>query len=309
MKNSSFYNQAELMLRCLAPLDQHRNFALKGGTALNFFIFNLPRLSVDIDLVYLPEKNHEDGLKAISNELELLGGKIKSLIPNSKIQKMIQKNSKLIHKINVIRGDHEVTIEPNLVIRQTLKKPKTLGIVRRAEELFEISQETLVLDTDEILAGKICAALDRQHPRDFFDIHNLFKAKMQSAELRKLFLVYLCGGNRPLHEVLFPTLLDIKDIYEKQFNGMTSIEIALETLYEARNRLIQWIHQSLTSDEKEFLISFVELKPEFSKLGINKAANFPSIRWKQLNLNKLKNQNLKKFELQSLELKKRFEKL
>ena len=297
------------MIRCLAPLNQQRNFALKGGTALNFFIFDLPRLSVDIDLVYLPEKDYEGGLKAISNELESLGDKIKSLIPNSKIQKTLQKNSKFIHKINVISGGQEVTIEPNLVIRQTLKKPKPLSIVKRAEELFETSQETLVLDTDEILAGKICAALDRQHPRDFFDVHNLFEAKMQSDELRKLFLVYLCGGNRPLHEVLFPTLLDIEDIYEKQFDGMTNFEISVETLYKARNKLIQWIHQSLVSDEKEFLISFVELKPQFSKLGINGAETFPSIRWKQMNLNKLKDQNLKKFELQSSELKKRFEKL
>lgn len=132
---------------------------------------------------------------------------------------------------------------------------------------------------------------------------------MQSDELRKLFLAYLCGGNRPLHEVLFPTFLDIKDIYEKQFDGMTNVEISLETLYEARNKLIHWIHQSLTSDEKEFLISFVESRPEFSKLGINKAETFPSILWKQMNLNKLKSQNIKKFELQSSELKKKFEKL
>lgn len=120
------------MLRCLAPLDHHRDFALKGGTALNFFIFDLPRLSVDIDLVYLPEKDHEGGLRSISNELELLGDRIKSLIPNSKIQKTTQKNSNLIHKINVISGGQEVTIEPNLVIRQTLKKPKHLNIVKRA---------------------------------------------------------------------------------------------------------------------------------------------------------------------------------
>src|SRR5689334_10081698 len=125
MKNSSFYKQAELMLRCLAPLDQHRDFALKGGTALNFFIFDLPRLSVDIDLVYLPEKDYEGGLKAISNELESLGDKIKSLIPNSKIQKTTSKNS------------------------------KPLSIVKQDEDLFETSQETLLLDTDEILAGKI----------------------------------------------------------------------------------------------------------------------------------------------------------
>jgi hypothetical protein len=92
----------------------------------------------------------------------------------------------------------------------------------------------------------------------------------------------------------------LKDIYKKQFNGMINVEIRLE--------MEHWIHQSQTSDEKEFLISFLKLKPKFSKLGIIEAETFPSIRWKQMNLNKLKNQNIKKFELQSSELKKRIKK-
>ena len=309
MKNSSFFKQAELMLRCLAPLDQHKDFALKGGTALNFFIFDLPRLSVDIDLVYLPEKNYDDALKGISSELEVLGERIKSVIPNSRIQKTTQKNSKLVHKINVLSGGMEVVVEPNLVIRQTLKKPKRMSLVKAAEDLFETNQETLVLDSAELLAGKLCAALDRQHPRDFFDVHYLFEAEMQSDELRKLFLAYLCGGNRPLHEVLFPTLLDIKAIYERQFAGMTNVEVSLKTLYEARDKLIRWIHQTLTDDEKEFLISFVELRPEFSKLGVVNAEKFPSILWKQMNLGRLKDSNPKKFALQSKDLMRRLEKM
>lgn len=309
MKDSPFYKQAELMLRCLAPLNKHPEFALKGGTALNFFIFDLPRLSVDIDLVYLPKQNYETGLKGISNGLESLGDKIKSVIPGSKIQKILPKGSKHIHKINVIHDGQEVTIEPNLVIKQTLKIPKVLSIVKRAEELFETTQEVLVLEADELLAGKICAALDRQHPRDFFDVHYLFQQKMQSDELRKLFLAYLCGGNRPLHEVLFPTLLDIKDIYKKQFEHMTDQEVTLDTLYAARDKLIKWVHKTLTQDEKEFLISFVELNPDFSKLGVQDAETFPSILWKKMNLENLKKKDSKKFALQSSELKKRFEKL
>jgi len=309
MKNSPFYKQTELMLKCLAPLSQHKEFALKGGTALNFFIFNLPRLSVDIDLVYLPETDHEVGLRAISDGLELLGTRLKAVILNAKIHKTISKDSKNIQKISVMSDGQVVTIEPNLVIRQTLKKPKLQTIVKRAEEMFETSHETLLLDTNEILAGKICAALDRQHPRDFFDVHHLFEEKMQSDDLRKLFIAYLCSGNRPLHEVLFPTLLDIKNIHQKQFEGMTHDEVSLETLYEARDKLIKWIHQSLTHEEKEFLISFVELKPVFSKLGIAKAESFPSIHWKLINLEKLKKQNSKKFNLQSSELRKQLDKL
>jgi predicted nucleotidyltransferase component of viral defense system len=309
MKNSPFYKQAELMLRCLAPLSERTEFALKGGTALNFFIFDLPRLSVDIDLVYLPAKDYETGLKEIDAGLTALASTIQKLIPGSKTLKTTPKNSKYAHKLNVMCAGFEVTIEPNLVIRQTIKKPRVLSITKKAEEIFETSLDTLVLDPEELLAGKLCAALDRQHPRDFFDVYQMFKLKMESDELRKLFLAYLCGGNRPLHEVLFPTLLDIELIYKKQFAGMTHFEVPLQDLYGARDKLLSWVHHSLTAEEKEFLISFVEMSPDFLKLGISGAENFPSILWKQANLKKLKEQNPKKFILQSTELKKRFKRL
>ena len=118
MKNSPFFKQAELMLRCLASLKEQKEFALKGGTALNFFIFDLPRLSVDIDLVFLPDFPREKALQAISDGLFSLGKLIEKDIPGSKIQKLIPNGSKLTSKINVISQAQTVTIEPNLVIRK-----------------------------------------------------------------------------------------------------------------------------------------------------------------------------------------------
>ena len=296
------------MLKCLPALSEFPQFALKGGTAINLFIFDLPRLSVDIDLVYLPEKGHEEGIKDISESLERLGEKIQKMVLGSKIQKTIPKNSKTVSKINVIHKDIEVTIEPNLVIRQALKKPKMLELVQSAQQIYETSVDVLVLDKNEIFAGKICAALDRQHPRDFFDVKKMLEAKLLSDELRKLFLAYLCGGNRPLHEVLYPTLLDQSALFDSHFQGMANQEADLKSLYKARDELISWIHKTLTDDEKDFLISFVEMNPDFSKLGIAGAEKFPSILWKQMNLQKLKTTNPKKFELQSTELKKKFQK-
>lgn len=130
---------------------------------------------------------------------------------------------------------------------------------------------------------------------------------MHSDEVRGLFLVYLCGGGRPLHEVLVPTLLDIKDIYESQFKDMSDSEVTLDMLYSARNQLIEWIHGSLTDDERGFLISFIELRADYSKLKISGVESLPSVLWKKKNLEILRDKNPKKFKLQSTELKDRFD--
>ena len=50
-----YRRQVELLVRTIPPVAQEACFALKGGTAINLFIRNMPRLSVDIDLTYLPE--------------------------------------------------------------------------------------------------------------------------------------------------------------------------------------------------------------------------------------------------------------
>ena len=64
MKDTVFFRQAELLLRILPLIYKEDVFALKGGTAINFFVRDLPRLSVDIDLAYLPVKR--DALKILS---------------------------------------------------------------------------------------------------------------------------------------------------------------------------------------------------------------------------------------------------
>jgi len=65
MKDTVFFRQAELLLRILPLVHREEVFALKGGTAINFFVRDLPRISVDIDLTYLPvnERDFEPGLK------------------------------------------------------------------------------------------------------------------------------------------------------------------------------------------------------------------------------------------------------
>lgn len=308
-KNSEFYQQVDLLLDCAPLVFKESCFALKGGTAINLFFRELPRLSVDIDLVYLNPKTFEEDQRGISEALDRISADLEKSIPKSKVLKTKSRDQKFLQKISLQKGRLSITIEPNFVIKGTLEKTSKVSTVKKVEDLFEKSATVLSLSEDEVYAGKVCAALDRQHPRDFFDIHQMFEDKVESAKLRKLFIAYLCGSDRPIHEVLFPTPKNIKAVFEKEFAGMTVDPVSLEQLERARDRLTAWIYKTITDKEKEFLLSFVEANPDFSKLGIKGAESFPSITWKQMNLESLKKKDAKKFSLQSSELKKRFEEL
>ena len=68
-----YRRQVELLVRTLPHVAQERCFALKGGTAINLFVRNLPRLSVDIDLTYLPVADRARSLADIEAALRLIG--------------------------------------------------------------------------------------------------------------------------------------------------------------------------------------------------------------------------------------------
>jgi hypothetical protein len=90
----------------------------------------------------------------------------------------------------------------------------------------------------DLYAGKIVAALDRQHPRDLFDVRDLLANEGVSDELRRAFIVYILSHNRPMGEVLAPTRKDLRQEFEAGFAGMTEEPVTLEALYDAREALI-----------------------------------------------------------------------
>lgn len=123
MKDTVFFRQAELLLRILPLIYKEDVFALKGGTAINFFVRDLPRLSVDIDLAYLPVNDRDSALNEIRNSLLLISEGIRRRMPGTGI---IQKR---IHGTDVVSGlvvDREgvtIKIEPNLVLRGSVHPP------------------------------------------------------------------------------------------------------------------------------------------------------------------------------------------
>ena len=285
MKDSQFFKQAELLLKILPIINRESVFALKGGTAINFFVRDLPRLSVDIDLVYLPVKEREQSLQEISDALINAEERILKLVAGTKSHRKISGGYTIGLIINTESSN--VKIEPNTVIRGSVYKPVEYNLCEKGKELFELSVKVNSLTLDELYAGKICAALDRQHPRDLYDVKLLFENEGITDAIRKAFMVYLISHNRPIAELLSPNLSDIKDIYEKEFVGMTTEPVSLEELIVARERLVLEINKSLTDSEKQFLISFKSLEPKWDLLELHDIKNLPAVNWKLINLRKM----------------------
>lgn len=290
MKESKYYPEAKLMMECLPFLVEFSEFALKGGTALNFFIRNMPRLSVDIDLTYLPLQDREASLQNISDLLGKISKSLQRGLPGVKVNESYQRGQKRISKLFVNRGNVQVKIEPNEVIRGSVFKPNTLTVTDTVQEFFEMEVDIQVLSFEDLYGGKICAALDRQHPRDLFDVMLLFENEGLTTQLRQSFLVYLLSHDRPINEVIAPTIKDIFLTYESEFKGMTSEEIPFKALLESRERLISEIHESLTDEEKAFVLSFKNAEPDWSLFPL-KIESLPAIRWKLQNIRALKEKN------------------
>ncbi len=285
MKNTPYYNQAALLLRILPLIYKQKEFALKGGTAINFFVRDFPRLSVDIDLVYIPILNRQSTVENINGLLDDLNFKIKKSISDSIIVSHI-KNS-YCSKLTVRTPNATIKIEPNFNIRGTVYPTVDRELTPTAIDMFETYVKCQCVSDPDLYGGKICAALDRQHPRDLFDIELLLENEGITEEIKNAFIFYLLSHNRPIADVINPNLQDIKEKYLKEFMGMTSISIELDQLISTRKQLIQEIKDSLSIKDKQFILSFKSGNPSWELSPINDLKTFPSIQWKLQNINRM----------------------
>lgn len=283
MKNQ-YFKQADILIRILPFLYQETDFALKGGTAINFFVHDLPRISIDIYLTYLPVNDRNTALKEISSMLIRYTYYIQQVFPNCKIISKKITESELLKGLILTKDNAIVKIEPNLVMRGSVFSPQNMSLTAKAKEIFQKDVEAQILSNADLFAGKICAALDRQHPRDLFDITKLFESGGITESIRKAFIVYLLSHPRPIIELLNPNKIDISKMFATEFKGMTDEEITLQKLLESRDKLIKKINRSLSEKEKLFILSFKNMKPEWKLLGLKNIENLPAIRWKLYNL-------------------------
>ncbi len=294
--NQIYLNTARLLTQVAPIVLRNEVFALKGGTAINLFIRDMPRLSVDLDLVLQDHTlSREQALKRISDELrdssvrlQKLGFTVNAAVAQSPETKLLAR-----------RDNIEIKVEVNAVLRGVVGKVTQRTLVRHAQEVLQAEVDVPVASLEDVYAGKLVAALDRQHPRDLFDVMLLYQHEGITAAIRRAFVIYLASHDRPIHEVLSPALRDISLDYEGAFKGMTSEAVELKQLLDTRERLIKDIRQSLDTDERHFLISLGRAEPEWALLGVPHAEQLPALQWKLLNLRKLRDKNQNKFAAQA----------
>jgi len=284
-RNSIYYKQVQLLLQVLPFVAKQECFALKGGTAINLFVREFPRLSVDIDLVYLPMKGRDEALKAIFEALGAISADLKSAFKDIELTEAYKSKRDALRLI-VGRNGVQIKVELSPVLRGTVYEPQRMEVCAAVEDDFGYVEVPVVALAD-LYAGKICAALDRQHPRDLFDVKGLLDNEGLSDEIRKALLVYLSSHNRPMAELLKPQYKDISAIYAGEFANMAETDVPLEELVAVRERLVELVHQGLTDSEKRFLLSFKSREPDWTLLNLDGVSELPAIKWKQINLAKM----------------------
>lgn len=294
--DNRYAERVKLLVEILPTLAKEHRFALKGGTAINLFVREMPRLSVDLDLVF-PDHTlpRDDAL-----------GRINEAVRQS--AERLAKRGMQVHapaaaagetKLLVRRGPVQVKIEVNFVMRGTVRPVRQASLTPTARDVLMADLDIPVVSLEDVYGGKLVAALDRQHPRDLFDVMQLFAHEGITPGIRRAFVVYLASSNRPVHEVLFPPLRGIQYDFTHNFQGMTAEPVPLDALLATRERLVREIQLGLDEEERRFLLSMVAGTPEWTRLGINHLEHLPGVRWKLQNLAQLQKTSAKKFAEQA----------
>ena len=282
----TYRQQVALLIRTIPIVAQEEAFALKGGTAINLFVREMPRLSVDIDLTYLPVEDRTKSLAAIDAAMLRIAERIEAGIPGAKVNPSRSADEKIVTKLIVRAGGVQIKIEITPVLRGTVYDPVVTSVVPTVEDEFGFAEMQVVSFAD-LYAGKIVAALDRQHPRDLFDVRDLLAHEGISDELRRAFLVYLISHNRPMAEVLAPTRKPLAEEFARGFVGMTQEPVALADLEAAREAIIAAMIADMPDAHRHFLVGFKRGQPDWELLGIPEAQRLPAVLWKQRNLDRL----------------------
>lgn len=281
--DNRYREQVQLLVQILPLVAEEGVFALKGGTAINLFVRDMPRLSVDIDLAFLPAGDRKQDLAQCTAALARIAANIRQRL-GVDAQQQSHRDDEL--RVIVRSAKSQVKIEVSPVLRGTLHPPEVRDVAEAVEEAFGFASIPVV-SLPDLYGGKICAALDRQHPRDWFDVMQLLDAGDFNRDVFLGFLVYLLGHPRPLSEVLCPRWKRLEDQYQQEFLGMLREELPLERLEQTRSRLMAALAAHMTEQDAEFLLSFKAGRPEWELLPLVGVADLPAVRWKLKNIAKI----------------------
>jgi len=295
--NSVYRQKVELLLRLLPLVMDEEVFAVHGGSAINLFVNEMPRYSVDIDLTYIPLDDREKSLKEISSHLETMASKAKRMfrglhvIPNYGTSKLLCE----------YRG-YQVKVEVNQTKRGIVgSELQHLPLCTKAQNEFGMYCEATIVPMTQLYGGKVAAALSRQHPRDLFDIKHM---TIPMTAIREGLIFCLLGSDRPIHESLSPKLIDQRMAMANQFEGMSDVPFSYTEFEETRERLIRDVRELLTEEDKQFLIGFERAEPVWFGYEFANLKDYPSVKWKSMNLAKLKTKNPDKLKAEAAKLER-----
>lgn len=299
--DSSIYAQkVELLLRIIPIIMDEKVFAIHGGTAINLFVRNLPRYSVDVDLTYIPLADRQKSLDVINTHLKSICDKVKrsfkgiNIIPNYSTCKLLCEYH-----------GKQVKIEVNQTKRGIVGGDViTLPLCEKAQNEFSLYCEAQIVPLTQLYGGKITAALSRQHPRDLFDVKYM---EYPICDCREGLIFCLLGSDRPLHESFAPNLIDQREAMQNQFVGMTNVPFTYEEFEYTRTKLISDVKSIMTEKDKDLLISFELAQPQWGGYEFEYFKDYPSVQWKILNLQKLAKKNPQKLNEEAEKLRKIFD--
>jgi hypothetical protein len=298
--NEAYVRTVRLLLDVAPAVFVNPVFAMKGGTALNLFLQDMPRLSVDIDVAFTRHDMPRDlAIQAIGAELAAVRERVSGMGYSVVMPRTADGHEA---KLFIRAEDAEVKVEVNYVFRGTVQPVATRRLMPAAEERFAASAELPMLSPAELYGGKLVAALDRQHPRDLFDVKLMLETgRRWDEETLDCFVVYLASHSRPMHEVLFPNLKPLGPIFENEFEGMAVEAVDLNALEAVRQRMVHELPRALLPRQREFLLSVARAAPDWNLLPYPHIEHLPAIQWKLVNLEKLR-KSAKRFALQHDEL-------
>ena len=295
--NKVYQAKVELLLRLLPIVMEEKVFAVHGGSAINLFVKNMPRYSVDLDLTYMALANRIESMDDICLHLKSIADKATRafrdmhILPNYATCKLLCEYHGFQVKIEVNRTKRgivggEVT---------------TLPLCAKAQEKFGMYCEAAIVPMTQLYGGKVAAALSRQHPRDLFDIKHM---TIPMTAIREGLIFCLLGSDRPIHESLSPKLIDQRMAMANQFEGMSDVPFSYTEFEETRERLIRDVRELLTEEDKQFLIGFERAEPVWFGYEFANLKDYPSVKWKSMNLAKLKTKNPDKLKAEAAKLER-----
>ncbi|MCY4161845.1 MAG: nucleotidyl transferase AbiEii/AbiGii toxin family protein [Flavobacteriaceae bacterium] len=276
-------NTCHILLEILPIIMEEECLALHGGTAINLFMLDLPRLSIDIDLTYVPLDDKRKSIETIHESSKRICNKINQLKKSNLTASHNPRKFK-IHTVN--QYGISVKTEIRLFNRGIMNPCIERKLSPKAQETFNTSCSVRIVPQEQLYGGKICAALFRQSARDLFDICSFFKHLSFDDQIKKGFFYGLLSSSNPVTTFLNPKYHKVTKEDLEILNDMTPIPFNEILHKKTLTKLITDVNDRLTKKDKEFLIRFNIGEPDWS---INDWKDYPAIQWKLKHILKLKN--------------------